>query len=343
MSYRSKSAERVLSEFRTLSEAHGLKQFEVVDNILDMKHIRTVLPSLYGLGYKIFYETKANLKRSQLEVLSQAGVCWIQPGIESLHDAVLELMDKGNSAVMNVELLKNCKELGIRVDWSILCGFPGEKDEYYREMASWLPALYHLEAPIGLFCIRYDRFSPYHTNPEGYGVKLKPYWTYSHCYPLEAAELNELAYFFEDDGPGPPGRYVAQEEARVRPGLATLRQRVLEWQKCGPEVGLRMEDQDGELRVFDTRPTAGNQQYSLLGLEASICRACRGLKSRSALLTAVEELEQRAVSDGEMNQALQKVMDLALVLELGERFVGLAQMGGIRPPQVHFPGGSVSL
>jgi len=104
-----------------------------------------------------------------------------------------------------------------------------------------------------------------------------------------------------------------------------------------------MEDQDGELRVFDTRPTAGNQQYSLLGLEASICRACRGLKSRSALLTAVEELEQRAVSDGEMNQALQKVMDLALVLELGERFVGLAQMGGIRPPQVHFPGGSGSL
>jgi hypothetical protein len=70
----------------------------------------------------------------------RAGVTWVQPGIESLHSGVLKLMDKG------VQLLKWSRELGRRLSWSILWGFPGKKDDWYTDMAGWLPALEHPSA-----------------------------------------------------------------------------------------------------------------------------------------------------------------------------------------------------
>jgi ribosomal peptide maturation radical SAM protein 1 len=341
MMYRSKSPDRVIQEFEHLSSTYGLQQFGVVDNILDMKHIRTVLPNLAQHDYKIFYETKANLKRSQLETLRQAGVLWIQPGIESLHDEVLELMDKGNTAAMNLELLRNCKELGIRVDWSILCGFPGERDEYYQEMADWLPAVIHLEPPIGLFQIRYDRFSPYHTNPEAYGVKLKPYWTYQHCYPLQDEELRELAYFFEDEGPGPRGRYEPQKEALLRPGTAALRRRVVEWQQKGPDVRLRFEDHGDKIRVFDFRPMASASQYDLKGLPASICRACSSATGFGSLQRDLAKLEGASADPERLEEALSRLAVLGLVIQVGGRYVNVMLSQTARPPLMNFPGGSV--
>lgn len=339
MKYRSKSPERVLNEFQELAETYNTRQFEVVDNILDMKHVRTVLPRLEPHQYKIFYETKANLKRSQLETLQKAGVLWIQPGIESLHDEILELMDKGNSAAMNVELLRNCKELGIRVDWSILCGFPGEEDDHYREMAAWVKTISHLEPPIGVFRIRYDRFSPYHSNPGKYGVKLKPYWTYQHCYPLEPEALGNLAYFFEDDGTGPPGRYLPEEEKETRPGLVALKQEVSKWQKDYDGTrNLIIEEMDDTLWVTDTRSDAQRKVYQLRGLECRLVRACD-------VPTPEDKLRQKVgdVADHHWTETLTKLQDLGLLLSLSGRLVCLGLRARPHPPLSHFPGGSVML
>lgn len=332
MAYRSKSPERVLAEFEELSSAYEVQQFGVVDNILDMKHIRTVLPSLEGKSYKFFYETKANLKRPQLEVLRRAGVLWIQPGIESLHDAVLDLMDKGNTAPMNVELLRHCKELGIRVDWSILCGFPGEDDAHYAEMAEWLPHIYHLEPPFGVFRIRYDRFSPYHSRPDDYGVKLKPYWTYEHCYPLEGRQLHDLAYFFEDDGPGPPGR----RDEDSRPGLKALRECVKEWRTHMHESRLMIEDDGHRFRVHDSRPGALKSNYSLSKAQASVARICPYSTTQKTLRAQVPEL-----NEAEFEGVLDHLCERGLVLRFGERLVNLMLSAPPTPALAYFPGGTV--
>ncbi|PYS42219.1 MAG: RiPP maturation radical SAM protein 1, partial [Acidobacteria bacterium] len=86
MKYRSKSPERVLAELSELKQRYGLGSIQFVDNILDMSFFKTVLPRLAAEGekYSLFYETKANLKREQVELLARAGVKSIQPGIESL-------------------------------------------------------------------------------------------------------------------------------------------------------------------------------------------------------------------------------------------------------------------
>lgn len=142
MTFRAKSAPRVLLEIQALEERYGVARFETVDNILEMDYFRELLPALAQGGgeRRLFYEVKSNLRRTQIELLHRAGIRWLQPGIESLHSGVLERMEKGVQAWQNVQLLRACRELGVRLSWNLLWGFPGEEDGWYGEMAALLPS-----------------------------------------------------------------------------------------------------------------------------------------------------------------------------------------------------------
>ena len=100
-------------------------------------------PASGGAGARpasaVFFEIKANVSRAQVAALVDAGITWVQPGIESLHSEVLKLMDKGIQGWQNVQLLKWARELGLRLSWSVLWGFPGEKDDWYGTWRSGCP------------------------------------------------------------------------------------------------------------------------------------------------------------------------------------------------------------
>src|SRR5487761_111987 len=198
LGYRSKSPERVLAELDELTDQYGISDFEAVDNILDMGYYTSLLPALAADGRKrrIFYEIKANLSRTHVEAMIKAGITWVQPGIESLHSDVLRLMDKGIKGWQNVQLLKWARELGLRLSWSILWGFPGEKDDWYEDMAGWLPALEHLQPPASTPRVRCDRYSVYHEQASQQGLILFPIGALSMVYPVGPGDLDALAYFF---------------------------------------------------------------------------------------------------------------------------------------------------
>ena len=143
-----------------------------------------------------------------MAALVDAGVTWVQPGIESLHSEVLALMDKGIQGWQNVQLLKWARELGLRLSWSILWGFPGEKDDWYADMASWMPALEHLPPPAGTHQVRFDRDSVYHQNTQRYGLILFPVGSMSIAKPTARDWLPKLRL---------------QTWAPVLPSLATSR------------------------------------------------------------------------------------------------------------------------
>ena len=225
MSYRSKSPHRVVQEFTHLSERYGVRKIEVVDNILDMSYIDTVLPILAAANepYKIFYETKANLKREHMQQLADAGVFWIQPGIENMHDAALKLLNKGNTGWMNVQLLKWAREYGITVAWNFITNMPGERDEWYSEIGEWLPLIAHLEPPESIYQIRYDRFSPYHQQPANWGLTLLPNEMYKYIYPFSQEVLADLVYFFEDTNDLVRQKTDSTRVRLDRPGLEKLK------------------------------------------------------------------------------------------------------------------------
>lgn len=330
MSYRSKSAERILAELSELSDRYGVIGFEVVDNILDMAHLKTVLPTLADRGapYRLFYETKSNLRRSQVELLARAGVRWIQPGIESLDDRVLKVMEKGSNAMLNVQLLRFCREFGVRVVWNFLHGFPGESSEWSREMAEKLPLLHHLHSPSGISIVRYDRFSPYHEKPEQYQIELRPNDYYQHIYPLAPDQLAEIAYFFDDREPHP--------RSLIDKNRLALLHAVKDWKDLwNNRVLLPLLSQrevEGGLEILDTRACARQRRIVLKGLQRELLLT---LDNPHSLETLVRDLGP------ETENALHELVEQHLVLSMQGKYLALP-VGGSLPAHADprdFPGG----
>ncbi len=284
MGFRSKTPDRALSELLYLTRTWRSDLVEVVDNILDMHYFKELLPSLAALSEPIylFYEIKANLTRKQVKQLADAGVRRVQPGIESLSDAILALMRKGSTALRNIQLLKWCKTYGIEVDWNILYGFPGETKEHYEAMLELLPALRFLQPPGACGPIRLDRFSPYFENPSSYGLtNVRPIAPYRYLYPFEPDVLHRLAYYFDYDYEQPRtlGEYAADVIAYVN-----------DWQR-NPERGLLVSSlsPEGHLLLQDTRSDAVNASYTFTGLEQAVYDYCDELRSISSVVRYLGE------------------------------------------------------
>jgi len=347
MAFRSKSPGRVMAEIHALEARYGISRFETVDNILDMDYFKNVLPALAtdaetngGARRRIFYEVKANLRRSQVELLRRAGINWLQPGIESLHSEVLALMNKGIQAWQNVQLLRACREQGVRLSWNFLWGFPGEDDAWYAEMAAWLPALEHLQPPSGMVRVRYDRFSPYHQRPETFGLALTAAPAAAHVYPLPPAELGDLAYYFADAGRPDVFTGAGGEVAAGRPGVRAMEAALLPWQMAfwrGELPLLTVADDGAALAVEDTRSLAAERRCELTGLDRAVYLACEEAPAAARVASIV------AAPEGDVAAAVDRLRARHLLLAVDRRLLAL----GLRPPVPplpevgDFPGGTI--
>lgn len=200
MKFRAKKPEQVLEELRYLSSRYNATRFRFVDNIIDMAYIDSVFGKLAEERYDLefFIETKSNLTKRQIHTLARGGATVMQPGIESLSASTLREMDKGVSPMQNLVCLKWSSYHNVHVSWNILLGFPGETSEDYRTQINLIPALFHFPPPesVGRFWL--ERFSPYFTNPDRYGIRITgPGVAYGYVYDPSRMDLAKTAYDFE--------------------------------------------------------------------------------------------------------------------------------------------------
>jgi ribosomal peptide maturation radical SAM protein 1 len=351
LGYRSKSPGRVLTEVRELEDRYGVSDFEAVDNILDMAYHKTLLPDLAAdpRDRRIFYEIKANVSRAQVAALVDAGIMWAQPGIESLHSEVLALMDKGIQGWQNVQLLKWARELGLRLSWSILWGFPGEKDDWYEDMAQWLPALAHLPPPAATPRVRFDRYSVYHEQARALGLILFPIGALSLIYPAGPGDLDALAYFFTTEPNSGPLRIVQtlNEAVLSNPGIRAVTQAVRDWSAAhrgGDLPVLAMEDRAGVLEITDTRACARTPRQLLTGLARAVLLACDDAPRPARLAGIVHREAGLVASPDEIDAVVRKLRDDRLVLAMDDRLVGLVLRSPVPdriPGYSEFPGGGL--
>jgi ribosomal peptide maturation radical SAM protein 1 len=325
MAFRSKTPARVIHELSDLRARYSVRTFNVVDDILDMGYFKTVMPDLAkaGLDIDFFWEIKSNLTHEQVRLLRKAGVTSVQPGIESLNDHVLKLMRKGVTGFRNVELLKWCKEYGVRAFWNLLYGFPQETAEDYEETVRLIPQIWHLDAPTGYGPIRVDRFSPYHTDPAAFGmVNLRPMAPFTYLYPFGARPLRDIAYYFDFDYAD--GRtedsFAAAAVALTREWMAAQNRGALE---------LRLLE-DGAIEVVDTRSNreGGPSRAELDGWKAAVFLACDRAQPLSAL-TTLPEVTAEHVGAEELVGFLDRCAEHGLVASNGRAWLNLA---------VHTPG-----
>ena len=325
MGYRQKPADNAAAEMIALSARYGTANIEAVDNILALDYIDKALPELSQLPVKlnIFFEVKANLKRHEVQKLAAAGVRWIQPGIESLDTRVLKLMGKGTTAAANIQLLKWCRQYGVRTSWSVLWGFPGEDDAWYAQMAPLFDALHHLQ-PGRAIRLRYQRYSPYHQRPETYGLKLGIVPSYRFVYPLDEADIANQVYYFEDSRETDAGGHYAGRDAARRPGLHALAQGMEGWLRSwtGPRLPMLTMRMTGDVLVVeDSRIAATSREHRFGGLARRILLAADDGVPETRLR---DTLALDDIAAAQIDTTIDALITAKLVLRLDKRLIGLA-------------------
>jgi ribosomal peptide maturation radical SAM protein 1 len=314
MTFRSKSARRVLEEIDESAARYQQRQFAMVDNILDMKYFKDLLPALQRRQMKLalFYETKANLTKAQLLSMKEAEIVVIQPGIESLSSEVLRLMRKGTTALQNIQLLKWCREIGIVPHWNLLYGFPGERPSEYQEMAQMMDALHHLQPPHGISRIRLDRFSPNFFDAAKLGlINVRPDRTYSHIYDLPQSDISEMAYFFAYD-------YADGRDPETYTGAA--RDAVIRWQANHTDRGLIYVDHGNTLAIWDFRTNAKRIVTVLNARERAVYLYCDQHRSLQQILA----LRELADDTGSLASLLEEWTNNRLMIALNGQYLALA-------------------
>jgi Radical SAM superfamily len=280
MASREKSPDRVIAELKTLLAAHpvadagdvalpagGVRQGHrdrptrlvvMTDNIMPHAYFRTLLPRLADEVPRatLMYEMKANLTLARVRELVAAGVTEIQPGIEALSTGLLRLMAKGTTAAQNLALLRYAGVAGMYLYWNLLVGFPGDELSFYTETLELLPLVPHLQPPVSVFPVVFDRFSPYFDHAEHHGVRdLRPMPYYRQVLP-ETAAIDKIAYHF--DG-------TCETAARAHPDVVqAIAESIGEWRRRyygEPRAELRVTRRGPDAyEVTDRRGLAGQPE-----------------------------------------------------------------------------------
>jgi len=318
--FRTKSAERALHEVDYLVDRWGIDMVQAVDNVIDMGSFDDFLPSLARREKPIhmFYEVRANLSHSQVRMLGKAGVHSVQAGVESLNDRVLKLMRKGTTALQNIQVLKWCRECGVKADWNLIYGFPGETREDYEAMLRLLPLIRSLDPPTAWGPIRLDRFSPYFKAPAEFGlINLRPTAPYRYLYPFSKSSLMKIAYYFDYDynrGSDPKGaakRVVAYLE---------------DW-KAKPDTGrlFQIDRPDGGIALVDTRTGSARRTTLLKGLDGEVYRFCDRVRKLESIFRHVRTTHPRTgLKRGRVKAFLDSLAANRLMANDGDRYLSLA-------------------
>jgi ribosomal peptide maturation radical SAM protein 1 len=326
MTFRSKSASRAIAELSSLTARYPNLPISVVDNILDMKYFKDFIPALIEreLRLDLFYEIKANLSKEQLKLLHDAGIHDVQPGIESLSTNVLALMRKGVTSLQNVQLLKWCKELGLRPYWNIIWGFPGEEPSDYSDLAALVKLIEHLTPPLGASQIRLDRFSPNFDQAADFGFRdVRPYPAYKHIYPLPESVVSNLAYYFTF------GYVQPQPVDRYTQALAI---QVDEWRQVHSSSDLFYIDKGGVLLVCDVRRVSQRALHVLTGLPRILYLAWDAVHGVQYMCDLVGTQTGRQHSRGEIQEVADRLVEQQLMVREGERYLSLAvRLGNYAP------------
>jgi ribosomal peptide maturation radical SAM protein 1 len=332
LAFRAKSAERVLAEVERQVARYGARHILAVDNIMPYDYLRTLLPILKErqLGVTFFYEIRPNLRRDQLQLMREAGVLAVQPGIESLSTHVLKLMKKGVTPIQNIQLLKWCREFGIEAMWNLIYGFPGETAEDYEEIARHASAIPHLKPPTVL-PLGMDRFSPMFRDAEQLGiVDIRPPSLYKAIYPLPEAVVAIITPFFE---------HSYRDSRDADHYLEKIRDQLEAWhQNKSGSLYKRYGGESAELTIVDTRPRRPQRLYPLNGLQREVYEYCEEIRGRTAILDFVKS--RVAVSpdlEPWLDQFLRSMEECQLMVCEEQQFLSVAVsvQGARKQPGFH--------
>ena len=273
--------------------------------------------------------------------MKQAGIIWIQAGIESLDSRCLTLMNKGCKAWENIRMLKFCRQNGIFVGWNFMCRFPGEKDEWYGDMAGLLPLLHHLQPAPRMVKLRFDRFSQYFNQQQRFGLHLEPYPQFVQTYRFSESTADGLSYFFKDKSQRELDENPFLSALLTGDGFSACNKALSRWNEAydqdEPPV-LETRTRGGQRWIRDTRSCRVTEYHDLQDLEWDLLKALdEGLSAKELTRWA----EKRSLSRDDLQYSLDSLEERKLVLHMDGVWLSLVFLRPT-PAKSHtrdYPGG----
>lgn len=170
--YRSKRPLQVVSEIDHMTTKHKTLSVAFMDNLLPVRESGEIFEKLGKLNkdFRLFGEIRASTPRRVLETMRAAGTHEVQIGIEALSTRLLKKLNKGTTAIQNLEIMKHCEELGIRNISNLILHFPGSDRKDVED------TLQNLEFALPFRPLRFVHFwlglgSPVWQDPRAFGLR----------------------------------------------------------------------------------------------------------------------------------------------------------------------------
>ena len=274
--YREKSPEKFWQDIEQVNRESGFTEFQLADCILGTRLIRS-LPEICPeerKKYVFFAECRTDLREDELRRLSENGFRSLQPGIESLQDDVLKLMNKGRRTEHQLLFLRWCLQYGIKPVWNIIYGNPGEQDSWYEEMLEIMKQIHHLCPPANVGPMLLARGSAFHTHAAEYGVTYRVRLSEKSCGPNDPAYLEATA------------DYYTMSAKVISPGvLEKLLAEYGEWKKdfYKNHVSLTFRVLPDRIEVNDSRQPEKPKRITLTGVRKAVFEATEKIAEVSTL------------------------------------------------------------
>ena len=316
--YRSKNAEQVAAEIDHLTSKYKNLSIAFMDNLMPLKTSGDIFTKLDELkkDFRIFCEIRAITPKRVLENMKSAGVSEVQIGIEALSTRLLKKLNKGTTAIQNLEIMKHCEELGIVNNSNLILNFPGSDSDDVKE------TMQNLEFAMSFRPMRFVHFwlgleSPVWQNPKDFGIKAV--FNHPNYETLFPPDLYRQMVFMIQAYRGDLGYQ--------RKLWQPVKRKVREWKKAydefhkSPVHSPILSYRDGEdfLIIRQRRLSADPLTHRLEGMSREIYLFCGHHRSLKRILNQFPRL-----TEDKIIHFLKMMVDKKLMFEENRKYLSLA-------------------
>jgi len=290
-----------------------------MDNILPIRDLKGLFQGIAKLGkdLRLFAEIRATTSRDELVTMASAGMREVQVGIEALSSRLLKKLNKGTTAMENLQVMKDCEAMGLpNLTGNLILNFPGSDEMDVEETLASLDFAYPFRPLKGIpFWLGYG--SPVWRDPKAYHLKrIHNHLFYTNLFPPQV--LRRLVLIIQGYHGG-----LRHQQRLWRP----VKQKIEEWKATYSELHqnprsdpiLSYQDGGSFLIIRQRRLGADDMTHRLKGTSRKIYLFCDKNRRMSEILERFPGFGEEKV-----RPFLSMMGDKRLVFKEGGRYLSLA-------------------
>lgn len=315
--YRAKPPAQVVREIDLLTRSHRSLGVAVMDNVLPHRGTAEYFSGIQALDkdLSIFCELRAGAPFSLLSQMRSAGVDHVQVGIEALSSRLLKKLNKGTTAIQNIQIMRDLEELNMVNGSNLMIHFPGSDEEDVRETLFFLEFVMPFK-PLKIVSFQLAQGSGVFLAPQAFGVKgVRNHPNYGVLFPksvCSSVQFMQKSY---------AGNLQWQKRA-----WKPVREKILAWEKAYTSEKKRSalpllsyRDGNGFLLIRQVGPAGSISNHRLEGKSAEIYLFCTKNRSFTRIAHQFQDIPH-----AKLHAFLTLMVEKKLMVEERGRYLSLA-------------------